>query len=117
MFDIGFSEILVIAVVALLVLGPERLPKIARFAGLWLRRARMQWNSIKDELENELSDDELLRNVRQAHSDVHDGLRSTRESIELPSVDHLPSGNGATTSLLMEPPAKCEVPVMKPTHD
>ena len=38
MFDIGFSELLVIAVVALLVLGPERLPKAARFAGLWVRR-------------------------------------------------------------------------------
>ena len=35
MFDIGFSELLVIAVVALVVLGPERLPKAARFAGLW----------------------------------------------------------------------------------
>ncbi|MCJ1888528.1 Sec-independent protein translocase protein TatB, partial [Pseudomonas sp. LA21] len=40
MFDIGFSELLVIAVVALVVLGPERLPKAARFAGLWVRRAR-----------------------------------------------------------------------------
>ena len=43
MFDIGFSELLVIAVVALLVLGPERLPTAARFAGLWVRKARAQW--------------------------------------------------------------------------
>ena len=55
MFDIGFSEMLVIAVVALVVLGPERLPKAARFAGLWVRRARAQWNSVKDELERELA--------------------------------------------------------------
>ncbi|MFD0320390.1 Sec-independent protein translocase protein TatB [Lysobacter gummosus] len=40
MFDIGFSEVFVIAIVALIVLGPERLPKAARFAGLWVRRAR-----------------------------------------------------------------------------
>ena len=46
MFDVGFSELLLIAVVALLVLGPERLPKAARFAGLWVRRARAQWNSV-----------------------------------------------------------------------
>jgi len=51
MFDVGFSELLVIAVVALLVLGPERLPKAARFAGLWVRRARAQWNSVKAEFE------------------------------------------------------------------
>ena len=43
MFDVGFSELLIIAVVALLVLGPERLPKAARFVGLWVRRARAQW--------------------------------------------------------------------------
>ena len=55
MFDIGFSELLVVAVVALIVLGPERLPKAARFAGLWVRRARAQWYSVKDELERELA--------------------------------------------------------------
>ena len=47
MFDIGFSELLLIAVVALVVLGPERLPKAARFAGLWVRRARAQWYSVR----------------------------------------------------------------------
>lgn len=82
MFDVGFSEILVIAVVALLVLGPERLPKAARFAGLWLRRARAQWNSVKAELENELADEELRRNLQQARSELHDALHSTRQLIE-----------------------------------
>ena len=54
MFDIGFSELFVIAVVALVVLGPKRLPNAARFAGLWVRRARAQWHSVKSELEREL---------------------------------------------------------------
>ncbi|QNP39455.1 Sec-independent protein translocase protein TatB [Lysobacter solisilvae (ex Woo and Kim 2020)] len=72
MFDIGFGEIFLIAVVALLVLGPERLPKAARFAGLWVRRARAQWYSVKAELENELADDELKRSLRQARSDLQD---------------------------------------------
>ena len=61
MFDIGFSELLVIAVVALVVLGPERLPKAARFAGLWVRRARNQWDSVKQELERELQAEEIKR--------------------------------------------------------
>ena len=47
MFDIGFSELFLIAIVALVVLGPERLPKAARFAGLWVRRARAQWYSVR----------------------------------------------------------------------
>ena len=50
MFDIGFSELLVIAVVALLVLGPERLPKAARFAGLWVRKARAHRDAARDPL-------------------------------------------------------------------
>jgi sec-independent protein translocase protein TatB len=72
MFDIGFGEIFLIAVVALLVLGPERLPKAARFAGLWVRRARAQWYSVKAELENELADEELRRSLRQARDDLAD---------------------------------------------
>lgn len=54
MFDVGFSELLIIAVVALLVLGPERLPRAARMAGAFVRRARLQWESVQAELEREL---------------------------------------------------------------
>lgn len=72
MFDIGFSELFVIAVVALLVLGPERLPKAARFAGLWMRRARAQWYSVKSELEHELATDELRRSLRQTQDELRD---------------------------------------------
>lgn len=70
MFDIGFSELLVIAVVALLVLGPERLPKAARFAGLWVRKARAQWYSVKSEFEREMATDELKRSVGNPLGDL-----------------------------------------------
>ncbi len=79
MFDIGFSELFLIAVVALLVLGPERLPKAARFAGLWVRRARAQWYSVRSELERELATEELqrsLRDTRQAVTDIGDDMRA-----------------------------------------
>ncbi|MFC0676328.1 Sec-independent protein translocase protein TatB [Lysobacter korlensis] len=72
MFDIGFSELFVIAVVALIVLGPERLPKAARFAGLWMRRARAQWYSVKSELENELAADELRRSLQQTQDELRE---------------------------------------------
>lgn len=77
MFDLGFSELFVIAIVALIVLGPERLPKAARFAGLWVRRARSQWYSVKSELENELADEDLKRSLRQTEAD----LREARDSV------------------------------------
>ena len=80
MFDIGFSELVMIGVLALIVLGPERLPKAARFAGLWVRRARAQWYSVKDELERELAADELKRTLHSARDtvqSVQDELRDT----------------------------------------
>lgn len=70
MFDIGFSELLVIAVVALLVLGPERLPKAARFAGLWVRKARAQWYSVKSEFEREMAADEMKRSLGNPVQDL-----------------------------------------------
>ena len=84
MFDIGFSELLVIAVVALVVLGPERLPKAARFAGLWVRRARNQWDSVKQELERELHAEEIKRqmqDVRQGMQDTENQLRASGEAL------------------------------------
>jgi sec-independent protein translocase protein TatB len=70
MFDIGFSELLLIAVVALVVLGPERLPRAARLAGLWVRRARAQWYAVKSELEHELAAEELQRSLRETRAAV-----------------------------------------------
>lgn len=89
MFDIGFGELLLIAVVALVVLGPERLPKAARFAGLWVRRARNQWDSVKQELERELHAEELKRNLdavrqsmQQAEQEMRDGARQVQQQAE-----------------------------------
>ncbi|MCS4281400.1 Sec-independent protein translocase protein TatB [Stenotrophomonas rhizophila] len=84
MFDIGFSELLVIAVVALVVLGPERLPKAARFAGLWVRRARNQWDSVKQELERELHAEEIKRqfdDVKTSMRDTESQLRASGEAV------------------------------------
>lgn len=72
MFDIGFGELLLIAVVALIVLGPERLPKAARFAGLWVRRARAQWYSVKSELEREMAAEELKRSLQETREAARD---------------------------------------------
>ncbi len=80
MFDIGFGELLIIAIVALVVLGPERLPKAARFAGLWVRRARAQWHSVKDEFERELAADELKRSLRDTEDALRDTERKMREA-------------------------------------
>ncbi|KGM53305.1 hypothetical protein N799_11935, partial [Lysobacter arseniciresistens ZS79] len=80
MFDIGFSELFLVAVVALIVLGPERLPRAARFAGLWVRRAKAQWYSVKSELERELADEELKRSLQATRAELHAAQAQLHES-------------------------------------
>ena len=59
MFDVGFSELCLIALVSLLVIGPERLPKVARLAGFWLGKTRSMVASVKEEIKLELQAEEL----------------------------------------------------------
>ena len=82
MFDVGFSEMLVIAVVALVVLGPERLPKAARFAGLWVRKARAQWYSVKAELEAELANEQFRRELQAPLDEVKQSLDGASASVD-----------------------------------
>ena len=82
MFDVGFSELFIIAVVALLVLGPERLPKAARLAGLWVRKARAQWYSVKSELERELAAEELKRALSEPMQDAMTSLETARREFD-----------------------------------
>jgi sec-independent protein translocase protein TatB len=80
MFGISSGELFFIAIIALIVLGPERLPKVARLAGMWVRRARNQWHSVKDELERELAAEELKRSLHDAQSALHDTEQKIRDS-------------------------------------
>ena len=59
MFEIGFGELLLVALVALLVLGPERLPVAARVTGLWIGRLRRSFSSIRAEVEREIGADDI----------------------------------------------------------
>jgi len=59
-------------VIALIVLGPERLPRAARFAGLWVRRARAQWYSVRSEFERELAAEDLKRSMNDARSSLRE---------------------------------------------
>ncbi len=66
MFDVGMGEIGLIAVIALLVLGPERLPGAARTAGALLRKARQSWQGVRAEIERELAAEELKNTIRRS---------------------------------------------------
>jgi sec-independent protein translocase protein TatB len=61
MLDVGFSEILLTSAIALIVLGPERLPKVARQVGNWMGRARAMARQLTEQLEREVSAEELMK--------------------------------------------------------
>jgi sec-independent protein translocase protein TatB len=64
MFDIGFSEIMVVAVISLIIMGPERLPETLRTLSLWLGRLRQFVSSARAEIEDEVGMDEIRRQLR-----------------------------------------------------
>lgn len=68
MFDIGFSELVLIAVLALIVLGPERLPKAARTVGLLIGKVKRSINSMQEELERQVRTEELKEKLKDPYA-------------------------------------------------
>lgn len=80
MFDIGFAELVLIFIVGLLVLGPERLPKAIRTLSLWLGRLRRSFTAIRDEIEREIGADDIKR---QLHNEsIMSNLKETGDSVK-----------------------------------
>jgi sec-independent protein translocase protein TatB len=91
MFDVGFSELLMTGLVALLVLGPERLPKAARIAGFWLGKTRSTIANIKSEIRQELQAEEmrqLLREQQQQLQAVAEEVQSTVDDLKQHAESH-----------------------------
>jgi sec-independent protein translocase protein TatB len=78
MFDIGFTEMMIIAVVALVVIGPERLPKVARQAGEWMGKLRRYVDDVKSDINRQMQLDEL----RKIQADVKDAAQSLKNSVD-----------------------------------
>src|SRR5574343_611989 len=77
MFDIGFSELMVIGIVALIVIGPERLPKVARTLGHLLGRAQRYVNNVKSDINREIQ----LVELKKLQTQVTDSARAIEESV------------------------------------
>ena len=94
MFDIGFWELCLIAVVALLILGPERLPVAARTAGLWLAKARQMATKVKSEIDRELQLDEVRKQLKEEEVNLKNttGINDL-ESLAGDTIDDVKSFN------------------------
>jgi len=97
MFDMGFLEFLLIGVIALIVLGPERLPKAARAVGLFIGKAKQGFESMKTEIDRELKVKELQEQLAEQKAqlkedlDIGSDIKSIKDDIN-ESVNSISSG-------------------------
>lgn len=79
MFDIGFLELLIIGVVALIVVGPERLPSLVKTTGLWVSRIRRTLSGVKREISEELRVEELRQQAKVRQEIMEEQVESIRK--------------------------------------
>lgn len=82
MFDASFPELLVVFVIGLIVLGPERLPKVARSVGQWVGRARSMFAQVRSELEREANFQELQQAQRELKQSLDEGGKALTEELK-----------------------------------
>ncbi|QUX94455.1 twin-arginine translocase subunit TatB [Marinomonas sp. CT5] len=116
MFDIGFSELLVVFVVGLLILGPERLPHAAKTAGLWVRKIRRSINSVQREINAQLDHEELQQKINATNQRLLKEGQAIQNTIAPLPKDHQNDGNEIESpmeniqdSAEVPPPKKDEV--------
>ncbi|MCZ4322821.1 Sec-independent protein translocase protein TatB [Pseudomonas anguilliseptica] len=85
MFDIGFTELLLVGIVALVVLGPDRLPGAVRTAGLWIGRIKRSFSAIKAEVEREIGADEIRRQLHNEQIlELEREMNAMKQSLSAP---------------------------------
>ena len=112
MFDVGFSEIFVIALVALIVIGPERLPKVARTLGHLFGRMQRYVNDVKADITREMELDEL----RKLQSSVEDAARSIEHSVtkEINTAESQLNSIAATAADAAPAPSSASIAPLQP---
>ena len=106
MFDVGFSELIVIAIVALVVIGPERLPKVARTAGHLLGRLQRYVNDVKADISREMQIDE----IKKLQAEMQESARSFERSIrsEIQSVEQIVDQTAQSVEQLVDQTAQSD---------
>jgi len=127
MFDVGFGEILLIMVIALVVLGPEKLPKLAADIGRWVGRARAMARQLSAQLEQEVRLEEVAREQRSAPATPSEPTATPPAPTPTPTVasdasDQSPAPVAAMPNLLSTPvaaapEAQAAASVTKPASD
>jgi sec-independent protein translocase protein TatB len=124
MIEISFGKLVLLALIALIVLGPEKLPGAARTAGALLRRVRSGWDSVRAEVERELEVEEIRRAAREAamqaeavQKEVEAGVKQVHEPLQEAVATMKSAGAPAAAGSPAEPAgdeAQAELPLGEP---
>ena len=115
MFDIGFMEMLLVGLVALVVLGPERLPGAVRTTGLWVGRLKRSFSNIKAEVEREIGADEIRRQLHNERIlDLEKEMKAMKDSIVSPTASSSGDAPTGTTAANQPTPLAEPAPAAKP---
>lgn len=102
MIEISFGKLVLLALIALIVLGPEKLPHAARTAGVFMRRIRTGWDSVRAEVERELQVEEIRKQAREAaaraeaaQAELDETLRKMRPTGGTPASPAAPAAEPA----------------------
>lgn len=120
MLDFGFSEILLTSAIALVVLGPERLPKVARQVGNWMGRARVMARQLSEQLEREVNAEALLKEQTKAKPPAHSVAVSAQPPPLSPDPVAVPAAQTHLTTVSAAqaaPPAAVVVSAAPATDD
>ncbi len=93
MFDIGFWEMAFISVIALIIIGPERLPGVARAIGVWVGKARRMINDVKRDFKKELDEAEL-NNLKELKDDIDSAAKELKRTADEAVIETEKSGSG-----------------------
>ena len=116
MLDVGFSEILLTSAIALIVLGPEKLPKVARQVGNWVGRARAMARQLTEQLEREVSAEELLKQTKSTASRTDAAPSSAPAPFDTSYMPNTPSPVVASPPASAPPPASAQAGVYAPEN-
>lgn len=119
MFDVGYGELLLIAIVALLVLGPDKLPGALRTAGLWIGRMRRSFDRIRSEIEQEVGADDIRRQIhnelmmdqaREIRREIEAAAQTMKEGVQVPLSD-MPGSRSAALARATTAAGEASAPV------
>jgi len=97
MFDMGFLELMIIGVVGLLVLGPERLPKAARTVGLWIGKIKRTVSGMQREISAQLEAEELRQKLNEQQKKLDEGVQQVKRGVESIADDESDTRQSSST--------------------